>query len=90
MSYAEKYAPIVRQLLLERKDLTHQTLIDKGFGWRLSAVIYRLRWNDKWPIITDLDMRRVAHYRLPPGWYPPDKAITPPQDGESRGGSDGS
>lgn len=69
MSYAQKYAPIVRQLLLERKDLTHQTLIDSGLGWRLAAVIYYLRMKG-WPIETMLDMRRVAHYRLPPGWTP--------------------
>ena len=88
MNYATKYAPVVRELLLRRVDLTHKTLIDMGLGWRLSAVIYHLRWKDKWPIITDLDMRRVAHYRLPPGWYPPDKNNKAAQDGESRGGSD--
>jgi len=70
-SYARKYGHIVKDLLLRRVDLTHATLIEMGFGWRLSAVIHYLRKRG-WPIETVLDMRKVAHYRLPAGWMPED------------------
>lgn len=68
-AYARKYCHIVADLLLKRVDLTHETLIGMGCGWRLAAVIHYLR-RKGWPIQTDLDMGRVAHYRLPAGWTP--------------------
>lgn len=42
-AYARKYSPIVKDLLLQRVDLTTQTMIEKGYGWRLAAVIHYLR-----------------------------------------------
>jgi hypothetical protein len=72
-AYTNKHTPIVKELLLQRVDLTHQTLIDLGHGWRLSAVIYSLRCQE-WPIDTLLDHKRIAHYRLKAGWQPPQAA----------------
>jgi hypothetical protein len=69
MTYAQKYSPIVKELLLKRADLTTQTMIEQGCGWRLAAVIHYLR-KQGWPIETLLDMRRVGHYRLKSGWTP--------------------
>jgi len=68
-AYARKYTPIVKDLLLQRVDLTHATLIEMGHGWRLAAVIHYLR-KQGWPIETHGDMRGVAHYWLPRGWKP--------------------
>lgn len=67
MSAAKKYAPIVAQRLLNREDVSTATEIQAGRGWRLAATIHYLRLKG-WPILTQLDMKRIAHYRLPPGW----------------------
>lgn len=63
---------LVKRWLLSRRNLTHQTLIDAGGGWRLGALIYYLRRkaNPQWPIATVRDHNRVAHYWLPKGWTP--------------------
>lgn len=82
-AYARKYAHIVKDLLLKRADLTHQTMIEMGYGWRLAAVIHYLR-KQGWPVETHQDMRRVAHYWLPRGWKPEDAgagAAAPSKDG---------
>lgn len=67
--YARKYSHIVKDLLLQRVDLTHKTMIDNGHGWRLAAVIFYLR-SQGWKIETTLDSRRIGHYRLEAGWSP--------------------
>lgn len=64
-----KFIHLVKEALLKRQDLTHQTEILAGHGWRLAAKIHYLR-KKGWPIITDLDIYKIAHYRLPTGWYP--------------------
>ena len=69
MSYARKYSPIVKELLLQGIDLITQTMIENGYGWRLAAVIFCLR-KQGWPIETILDSRRIGHYRLEAGWSP--------------------
>ncbi|PZN80798.1 MAG: hypothetical protein DM484_09520 [Candidatus Methylumidiphilus alinenensis] len=74
--YSRKYAHIVKNLLLQREDLTHKTLIDMGHGWRLAAVIHYIKKRKNWPIETERDMRNVAHYRLPTGWQPGDAGAT--------------
>lgn len=68
-TYARKNAHIVKDLLLQRADLTHKTMIDNGHGWRLAAVIFYLR-KQGWPIETIIDGRRIGHYRLQAGWSP--------------------
>ena len=88
MSYARKYSHIVKGLLLQRVDLTTQTMIEKGCGWRLAAVIYYLRKKKNWPIETILDMRRVGHYRLSPGWTPEMLESAAPLTGKVKGAVD--
>jgi hypothetical protein len=66
-SYTNKYSSIVKDLLLQRVDLTHKTMIDNNHGWRLAAVIFYLRGKG-WPIETVIDSRRIGHYCLPAGW----------------------
>lgn len=62
----------IKQRLLSRRDLTHQTLIDADGGWRLSALIYYLRHKarPRWSIDTVRDHNGIGHYRLPKGWTP--------------------
>ena len=84
MSYARKYSPIVKDLLLQRVDLTHQTMIENGYGWRLSAVIFCLR-GQGWKIDTILDSRRIGHYRLEAGWSPEMLESGCPSTGEVKG-----
>lgn len=73
--FAEELAVFARRMLLERQDLTHRIAIEAGCGWRLASAIYDQRKRG-WPIISELDGAGVAHYRLPPGWYP-EKDETP-------------
>jgi hypothetical protein len=80
-AYARKYAHVVKDLLLRRQDLTHETLIKMGYGWRLAAVIHYIKKRDKWPIESERDMRGVAHYRLPRGWTPGADTAAPGKDG---------
>lgn len=86
-SYARKYSGIVKQYLLDGVDLTHATLIENGHGWRLAAVICYLR-KQGWPIETLLDVRRIGHYRLPPGWNPEMLKSGSPQAANLGGGND--
>ena len=67
--YVEELSDFARRMLLERQELTHQTAIGAGHGWRLAAIIYKLRKRG-WPIFTYKDGRGIAHYRLAAGWYP--------------------
>ena len=50
--------------LLQGREISHVMEIDEARGWRLSAIIYKLRHRYKWPIATRYDQRRVAHYSL--------------------------
>ncbi|WP_082054116.1 hypothetical protein [Methyloterricola oryzae] len=83
-AYAQKYCHVVADLLLRRIDLTHETLINMGCGWRLAAVIHYLR-KKGWPIQTHLDMRRVAHYWFPRGWKPEDAGAAGAARGDRAG-----
>lgn len=48
--------------------LSHKTTIREVKGWRLGAIIHRLKSAYGWPIITELrGPENVAHYRLAPG-----------------------
>jgi len=51
--------------LLDGRTITHQTEFREVRGWRLGAIIHRLRHDYGWPIIVDYVGRsNVAYYRL--------------------------
>lgn len=54
--------------LIDGRVISHRTEIREIRGWRLGAIIHRLKWEFHWPI--DVDYKgpeNVAHYRLRPG-----------------------
>ena len=54
--------------LLEGRTISHKTEIREVRGWRLGAIVFRLRRDYGWPI--DVEYRgpeNVAHYKLRPG-----------------------
>lgn len=54
--------------LLEGREITHKTEIREVKGWRLAAIIERLRKHYHWPIETVYrGPENLAHYRLKPG-----------------------
>lgn len=54
--------------LLTGRAISHRTEIREVHGWRLGAIIHRLRHNYGWPIQTERrGPMRVAYYSLPPG-----------------------
>lgn len=64
--------------LTEGRTISHRTEIREVKGWRLGAIIHRLKSVYGWPIATELrGAENVAHYRLRPGTdisrldYPP-------------------
>ena len=50
--------------LIKGREISHADEIAEARGWRLSAIIYRLRHHYKWPITTRYDDNRIGHYRL--------------------------
>jgi hypothetical protein len=57
--------------LLDGRTISHKTEIREVRGWRLGAIVHRLRWDYGWPI--EVEYRRpenVAHYKLRPGTAP--------------------
>ena len=50
--------------LIDGRTITHRDEIAEVRGWRLAAVIHRLRTRYKWPITTVYDDAKVAHYKL--------------------------
>lgn len=53
--------------LINRRAISHRTEIREIRGWRLGAIIHRLRWEFHWPIEADYKWSAsVAHYRLVP------------------------
>ena len=52
--------------LLEGRTITHRDEIGETRGWRLGAIIHRLRRHYEWPIETEYrGPERIAHYSLP-------------------------
>lgn len=48
--------------------ISHKTEIREVKGWRLGAIVHRLKSAYDWPILTELrGPENVAHYRLAPG-----------------------
>ncbi|CAM3139286.1 hypothetical protein PANO111632_05025 [Paracoccus nototheniae] len=56
------------EALMNGRTISHKTEIREVKGWRLGAIIHRLKATYKWPILTELrGPENVAHYRLAPG-----------------------
>ncbi|WP_138935916.1 hypothetical protein [Roseovarius arcticus] len=54
--------------LLNRRTISHESEIREVRGWRLSAIIHRLRHDYGWPIQTEYrGPQNVAHYFLKAG-----------------------
>ncbi|SDI11663.1 hypothetical protein [Lutimaribacter saemankumensis] len=54
--------------LLEGRAISHKTEIREVRGWRLGAIIHRLRHEFGWPIVTEYrGPDHVAYYSLAPG-----------------------
>jgi hypothetical protein len=55
----------VCDVLLKQRTITHQTEIKEVHGWRLGAIIHRLKSEYGWPIQAKyLAPRNIAHYSL--------------------------
>lgn len=56
------------EALTRGRTISHKTEIREVKGWRLGAIIHRLKSAYHWPILTELrGPENVAHYRLAPG-----------------------
>jgi hypothetical protein len=53
--------------LMQGREISHCDEICEVSGWRLSAIIHKLRHRYKWPIVTRYDFNRIGHYRLEKG-----------------------
>ena len=57
--------------LLDGRTISHRTEIREVRGWRLGAIVHRLRWEYGWPIEVEYrGPENVAHYKLRPGTDP--------------------
>ncbi|MGM0584945.1 MAG: hypothetical protein ACQEUZ_09880 [Pseudomonadota bacterium] len=55
--------------LLEGRAISHKTEIREVKGWRLGAIVHKLKDRYDWPILTEYRGREnVAYYRLRPGF----------------------
>lgn len=75
--------------LLAGREISHACEIEEVRGWRLSAIIHKLRHQHNWPIITRCDSNRIGYYRLgkgvdteelqkPKSFYPKKKGVPAP------------
>ncbi|GAA6176967.1 hypothetical protein [Sulfitobacter pacificus] len=55
------------KLLLDGQTISQITLMQSGHGWRLGAIMHRLRWEYGWPICTEYTSGHIALYSLAPG-----------------------
>ena len=54
--------------LLDGRTISHRTEIREVNGWRLGAIVHRLKTKYHWPIVADYrGPENVAYYALPPG-----------------------
>lgn len=54
--------------LTQGRTISHKTEIREVKGWRLGAIIHRLKTSYDWPIVTELrGTENIAHYRLASG-----------------------
>jgi len=57
--------------LIEGRTISHKTEIREVKGWRLAAIVHRLKDSFNWPIQTEFrGPDNIAHYRLTPGTDP--------------------
>jgi hypothetical protein len=57
--------------LIDGRSINHRMEIREVRGWRLGAIIHRLRKHYGWPVETEYrGPDRIAHYSLPPGTDP--------------------
>lgn len=55
--------------LLDERTISHKTEIREVRGWRLGAIIHRLKHEFNWPIIVEYrGPENVAYYSLKPGF----------------------
>jgi len=53
--------------LLDGRTISHKTEIREVKGWRLGAIIHRLKTDFKWPIHVEYrGPENIAHYKLSP------------------------
>ncbi|WP_333688482.1 phage protein Gp27 family protein [Methylococcus capsulatus] len=66
----------VKRALLAGEPVDQVTAVERGWGFRLASIIYRLR-RQGWPILDERDHGNgLARYWLEPGWSPPIPADT--------------
>ncbi len=57
--------------LVDGRTINHRTEIREVRGWRLGAIVHRLRHEFGWPILTEYrGPENIAHYRLKPNTDP--------------------
>lgn len=55
--------------LLDGRTISHKTEIREVKGWRLGAIVHRLKSRYDWPILAEYrGPENIAHYRLAPGF----------------------
>ncbi|MDD2769273.1 MAG: DUF3486 family protein [Methylococcus sp.] len=70
LSQSEQVAA-VQLALLAGEPVDQVTAVERGWGFRLASIIYRLR-RQGWPILDERDNNNgLARYWLEPGWSPP-------------------
>lgn len=80
--------------LIKGREISHACEIAEANGWRLSAIVHKLRHQFKWPIVTRYDENRHAHYRLangtngeelekPQSFYKNEKGVAAPPSQET-------
>lgn len=56
------------EALMNGRVITHKSEIREVKGWRLGAIIHRLKSDYGWPIVTELrGVENIAHYSLARG-----------------------
>lgn len=51
-------------MLIRGREISHAHEIAESNGWRLGAIIHRLKKHYKWPIVVRYGERGIAYYRL--------------------------
>ena len=82
-------------MLIRGKEISHADEIEEANGWRLAAIIHKLRYTYNWPIATRYDDNKIAYYRLgkevdterlkkPRSFYPKKKGAGTPSSKKPR------
>lgn len=74
--------------LIEGREISHKTEIREAKGWRLGAIVHRLKSEYRWPIVVEYKGSvNVAYYRLRPGTDPARLIYPPSASGLAGGGA---